>query len=105
MPTMSRSPSPFLSMVYNSTMFYVYVIYSNKLGKYYIGQTNDLKRRIAEHIAGKSTYTSRANDWVMVYYEAFRSRSLAMRREKRLKSRSKAFTELLRRIVDENGEG
>ena len=105
MLTMSRSPSPFLSMVYNPTMFYVYVIYSNKLDKYYIGQTNDLKRRIAEHLDGKSTYTSRSDDWILVYYEAFRSRKLAIKREIRLKPRSKAFTELLSRIVDENGEG
>ena len=86
-------------------MYYVYIIHSKILNQYYIGQTNDLKRRIIEHKNGKSKSTSRTGDWKLVYYEAFTSRSLAMRRENKLKPRSKAFTELLKRIIDKNGEG
>ena len=86
-------------------MFYVYIIYSRILNKYYIGQTNDLKRRIIEHKNGKSTFTSRTNDWKLIYYEAFTSRSLAIKRENSLKPRSKAFSELIKRIIDKNGEG
>ena len=86
-------------------MYYVYIIRSQKLGQYYIGQTNDLKRRILEHKSGKSTFTSRASDWKLIYYEAFTSRGLAMQRENKLKPRGKAFVELLKRIIDKNGEG
>ena len=86
-------------------MFYVYLIRSNQLDQYYIGQTNDLKRRVEEHKTGKSNYTSRANDWVLLYYEAYTSRRLAMKRESSLKPRARSFQELIKRVVDESGEG
>ena len=86
-------------------MYYVYIIYSQNLGQYYVGQTNDLRRRITEHKSGKSNFTSRSSDWELIYYEAFISRSLAMRRENKLKPRGKAFVELLKRVIDKNGEG
>ena len=86
-------------------MFYVYVIYSEHLDLYYIGQTDDLKRRFAEHKTGKSTYTSQTTDWRLVYYEAYTSRKLAMNRERKLKPRARAFQELIKRMVDKSGEG
>ena len=86
-------------------MFYVYVVHSKKLSQFYIGQTNDLKRRFNEHITGRSTYTKRSDDWELIYYESFRTRSLAMKRERKLKPRSRAFQELLKRIIDKSGEG
>jgi putative endonuclease len=50
----------------------------------YTGYTNNLKRRIKEHNAGKSRFTSGKN-WRLVYYEAYLSKEDAKRREKRLK--------------------
>ena len=91
--------------MYNAHMFYVYIIYSKGLGQHYIGQTNDLKRRITEHKTGKSTYTRRTDDWNLIYYEAYISRKLAMNRESKLKPRAKAYQELIKRIVDKRGEG
>jgi len=79
-------------------MFYVYVVRSEKLGQYYIGQTDNVERRIREHNSRKSFFTSRADDWKLIYYEAFTTRSKAMTREKRLKTGSRAFQELIKRI-------
>lgn len=81
-------------------MFYVYILYSASLSQYYVGQTNNLKRRYIEHKTGKSVYTSRTDDWKLIYYEAFTSRKLAMNREKKLKPRGKAFQELSKRIIN-----
>ena len=81
-------------------MFYVYIIYSKSLDQYYIGHTNNLKRRYIEHNSGKSVYTSRANDWKLTYFEAFVSRKLAMNRERKLKPRGKAYKELFKRIIN-----
>ena len=86
-------------------MFYVYLVRSNQLDQYYIGQTNDLRKRIEQHKTGQSIYTSRVDDWELIYYEAYTSRSLAMLRERALKPRAKAFRELLKRVVDKDGEG
>lgn len=52
-------------------MYYVYVLYSKILKKRYVGLTNDLRRRFAEHNRGDSNYTNRGKPWKLLYYEAF----------------------------------
>jgi putative endonuclease len=74
-------------------MFTVYVIYSVKFNKIYIGQTSDLERRLSEHNnASLSIYTKKFIPWEVVYSENYNSRSEALIREKQLKSsRGRAF--------------
>ncbi len=70
----------------------VYAIYSNSLDVIYVGQTNNIEKRLLEHKKGYSKYTSRANDWILFYPENRRTRSEALKREKQLKSsRGTAF--------------
>jgi putative endonuclease len=38
---------------------YVYILKSLNTGRFYIGSTNDIHRRIIEHQSGKTTYVSR----------------------------------------------
>jgi putative endonuclease len=70
--------------------FFVYVIESFTTGRRYIGQTNDLDRRLAEHNNpdhNRIKYTSRhKGPWRLVYQESYASRSEAMQRERLLKS-------------------
>ena len=71
-------------------MYYVYIIYSQKTNKFYVGSTNDLTRRIEDHNRGKTPYSKTGMPWVLKYSEAFPGRSSAYRREleiKRKKSR------------------
>jgi len=86
-------------------MFYVYVIRSDKLDQNYIGQTDDLKRRITEHMKGESHWTKRAKDWRLVYYEAYTSRKLAINRERQLKRHARGCQELMKRVFEKSGEG
>lgn len=65
-------------------MYYVYVIRSPK--QFYIGFTNDLKRRFSEHIENKSIATKNRGPWKLVYYEACLSNKDALHREKYLKT-------------------
>ena len=67
-------------------MFCVYVLYSVKIDRLYIGQTQDLKKRLREHREGVSFYTKRASDWRLIHSEEFQTRSETMRREKQLKT-------------------
>ena len=70
-------------------MFVVYAIYNKSHNKFYIGQTENLEKRLLEHNTGafKSSYTSRfPGKWVLLYYEESRTRPEALRREKQLKS-------------------
>lgn len=64
---------------------FVYVL-KNKEGKIYIGQTNDLKRRMEEHNETGVSYTSKYRPWTLIYSEAYDKRGDAIRREKFLKT-------------------
>ncbi|KAA3613021.1 MAG: GIY-YIG nuclease family protein [Calditrichaeota bacterium] len=66
--------------------YYVYAIYSPALNSIYIGQTGNIKKRFNDHNKGYSKYTSKANDWTLVYSEECTSRANALKREKQLKS-------------------
>jgi putative endonuclease len=64
-------------------MFYFYVL-ENTVGELYYGSTNDLKRRLQEHHAGKN-FTTKGQNWELVYYEAYRSEHDARTREQAVK--------------------
>lgn len=71
-------------------MYCTYIIYSQKLNKYYIGNTEDVKLRLERHNAGWSKFTSQADDWELKYYEEYGGKAEAAKREleiKRKKSR------------------
>ncbi len=65
--------------------FFVYILYSALCDKYYVGQTDNLDTRLASHNSGNSLYTSRANDWVIVYTEELTSRTESRKRELEIK--------------------
>jgi hypothetical protein len=53
-------------------MRYVYLLQSDAfVGQRYVGITSDLKHRLAEHNAGKSSHTSKYVPWKRVTYIAF----------------------------------
>ena len=73
-------------------MFYVYILYSESLNTFYIGQTIDLKNRIEEHNTKfyKKTSTAKAVDWTLFFYIECNSRNQAIlieRHIKKMKSR------------------
>jgi len=77
-------------------MFSVYIIYSFKIDKYYIGQTENIENRLYRHNNNGSKSTKKANDWVLKYAEEFPTRVLAMKREAALKKKkSRVFIESL----------
>jgi len=67
-------------------MWYVYVLYSLKDGGFYIGCTNDLRKRIKEHNIGKVESTKNRRPLKLIYYEACLNRIDAFKREKYLKN-------------------
>ncbi len=70
---------------------FVYILFSEKLNKYYIGSTPDVERRIAEHNRGKDKFTKTGVPWILVYKEAFEELKQARQRElyiKKMKSRT-----------------
>ena len=67
--------------------FTVYVLYSEKYEKIYIGYTSNLEQRLKSHNElGKKGYTIRYRPWKVIHTEKFESKREAMIREKQLKS-------------------
>ena len=67
-------------------MYYVYLIRSKKDSKWYIGYTNDLKRRFSEHSKGLNFATKHRVPFELIYYEESLDKADARAREKYLKS-------------------
>ncbi len=65
---------------------YVYVLFSLKDRKLYIGYTQDLRNRIKEHYSGKSRSTKNRRPLVLIHYETYRNQKDAKAREIFLKS-------------------
>jgi len=66
-------------------MYTVYVI-EDENSLRYIGQTENIDKRLEEHNSGLSFYTKRGKNWKIIYTEEHSTRSESMRREKYLKS-------------------
>ncbi len=67
-------------------MFTVYVLYSKKFNKIYIGYTSNLEQRLLSHNKlAKKGYTIRFRPWIIAFTEEFQTKREAMRREKALK--------------------
>ena len=70
-------------------MRYVYLLASETFeDRRYVGITSDLKQRLAEHNAGKSSHTSKYLPWKLVTYVAFSDDQKADAFERYLKSGS-----------------
>lgn len=66
----------------------VYILYNTSAGKIYIGQTNNIERRLIEHNRKSGNhYTSKFSGlWELLYKEVFNTRKEAILRERQLKS-------------------
>jgi putative endonuclease len=72
--------------------FYVYILANRIGGTLYIGVTNDLVRRVAEHrLKLGESFTKKYEVDRPVYFEQFDDVENAIRREKRLKKWNRAW--------------
>lgn len=78
-------------------MFYVYILRTSS-NTLYVGQTNNLKKRLLEH-QKKNTRSAKYlrcfDSFKLVYFEKFMTRQETMKREYELKQWSKAKKEKL----------
>lgn len=81
-------------------MYFLYLLRSKKDKKLYIGYTNDLNKKLKQHSNGEVFSTKGRWPFEIIYYEAYKSRKDAMKREKNLKLFSKAYYALKRRLQD-----
>ena len=76
--------------------YYVYILYSTKLDKFYIGSTQNIEERLKSHLSNHTGFTTRAKDWEVCYSETYASKNEGLVRERQLKSwKSRALLEKL----------
>jgi len=67
-------------------MYTVYIIYSERIDKYYIGFSSNVQERLCKHNRNSKGFSSSGRPWIMVYSEVFDNKKDAMAREKQLKN-------------------
>lgn len=80
-------------------MCFVYILKSLRNGRFYIGSTNNLERRLEEHKSGNSKYTGEILPIELVFKQKFESLKIARKVEYWLKMQKSAS--LIQKIVGE----
>lgn len=78
--------------------WFVYVLQSEIDSTFYVGMSQDVKKRLIEHNSGKSKYTSGHRPWKLIYFEEAGTSIDARKREKYFKSA--AGKRYLHKIID-----
>jgi len=68
-------------------MYIVYILYSTRINRYYVGSTNNIIDRIRRHNTGQGNFTKLGIPWIPVLVKEMKSRSQAVRLEVRIKKR------------------
>ena len=77
-------------------MYYVYILQSEKRGRFYIGYSKDAEKRLLLHNQGKVKATQYLIPWKMIYFEQWPTRAEALKRERYIKiQKSRRFIEKL----------
>lgn len=82
------------------TMYYVYLLKSLKDNKYYIGQTNNIYKRLERHNSGLVISTKNRTPFVLIGYETYQTRSESMWREHQLKSHSDKKNKFINALIN-----
>lgn len=84
-----------------SPLFTVYILRNSLTGRHYIGNTNDLVRRLSEHNRGHTRSTRQKGEWEVIYKEEYNDSIEARRRELQIKSfkGGNGFKELIAGVV------
>ncbi|WP_205589285.1 GIY-YIG nuclease family protein [Mesonia aquimarina] len=83
-------------------MFYVYILYSNSLDKFYVGETENLEERLSQHSSGffKNSFTAKANDWILFLKIKANSRIQSRQIERHIKQmKSSVYIRNLKNIL------
>ena len=81
-------------------MFYIYILYSPKADKFYIGYSNDPFRRVDEHNSKPfNTFTAKHRPWIVkAVFQCSGDERVAMRIEKFIKQQKSR--KLVERLID-----
>ena len=84
----------------------MYILKSDIDGSFYTGQCQNIQERVQRHNQGYTKSTKARIPWQLVYYESFRTRREAIKREIQIKrQKSHSYIEELISQISNNGTG
>ena len=86
-----------------TSMAYIYILQSETTGRFYVGSTNDLDRRLSEHARNHTPSTRQRGPWKLVYREEFATLAQARQRESEIKRWNSA--RLIREMIAHSSVG
>ena len=68
--------------------FFVYLLITKNKKSYisYVGFTNNINKRLKSHNTGKGAKFTRGRKWTLIYKKRYKSKSIAMKEEYKLKN-------------------
>ena len=73
---------------------FTYILFSPSKNRFYTGSTQNIQDRLNRHNSGYETSTKAGSPWELVYVKEFKTRSEAVKLEKKIKKRgAKRFLE------------
>lgn len=83
--------------------FCVYILYSESLQKFYVGETEDMNLRLQQHIKGffKDSFTAKADDWTLFHMIKCDSKRQSINIERHIKRmKSSVYIKNLKKFAD-----
>ena len=87
---------------FRSMKYYFYILFSEKLDKFYIGYSENLAERLKKHNSKHKGFTGRSNDWNIVYTEEFDTKKKTYSRERQVKAWKSR--ELIEKLIKKGSE-
>ncbi|MBC8770644.1 GIY-YIG nuclease family protein [Arenibacter sp. BSSL-BM3] len=75
--------------------YVVYILFSETADRYYVGQTNNVEKRLVTHNIGGKKYTSKGRPWILIKTYLCTDRTEAVQLEREIKKRG------IKRYLDE----
>jgi putative endonuclease len=69
-------------------MYWVYILFSEKLNRYYVGSTHSIETRLAQHTEDpmNGSFTSKTDDWELIFKIECQSQRQGLGIEEHIKS-------------------
>lgn len=68
-------------------MFFVYILWSSKIGKFYVGSTTDVQRRLLEHNGRHTHFTANGQPWSLIWQKELNLKAEGLLLEQKIKKR------------------
>ncbi len=78
--------------------YFVYLLQSKKDSSLYVGCTYNLRKRVYEHNHGRSYHTKKYAPWELLYFEGYKNKHDAFKREQSLKLHAQGLRRLKERL-------